>query len=335
MNVRRFLFHAACLSLTLVFIINRVTWHSHRTPNRAPRHVPTKSTPLLTLFTTFIDDSQKDYIHKNTLRNWALFGTNVTRILFMSKMSTNMTSLAKETNFLVEPVPRAHPYGTPFLKDMYRAAANLSRSRFYAYCNSDILFDKGLLQTLEAISTQMNGTKPLLATGPRTNVDMKHANHTPLYMTGDVHRVGRKFGKVFRRDSADCFFIMNEHRFPWYLIKDVLIGRLHYDTHIIQRCNRGPVDVVDVTPTLLMLHQTGHEGNFASKKRKDLDKWYNSDIIGRMRGRSTLITTSNYYTENHKTGIQVKKRSSVTKSFIKRHVKVREGRRTHNFGQLY
>ena len=113
MNVRRFLFHAACLSLTLVFIINRVTWHSHMTPNRAPRHVPTKNTHLLTLFTTFIDDSQKDYIHKKTLRNWALFGTNVTRILFMSKMSTNMTSLAKETNFLVEPVLRAHPFISP------------------------------------------------------------------------------------------------------------------------------------------------------------------------------------------------------------------------------
>ena len=306
MYVRRFLFPAACLSPILTFIINQITRHSHVAPNQAPGHIP-KSTPLLTLFTTFIDDPQKDYIHKNTLRNWAVFGTNVTRILFMNDISTNISNLAKETNFLVEPIPRVNRYGTPFLKDMYRAAAKLSRSRFYAYCNSDILFDKSLLQTLKAISTQMNGTKPLLATGPRTNVDMKHANHTHLYTTEDVHRVGLKFGKVFRRDCADCFFIMNMHVFPWYLIKDVVIGRIRYDSHIIEQCNRGPVDVVDVTLTLLMLHQTGHDGIFAARANIK-DKWYNSGIIGLMNGRLVWITNSKYYTANHKTGIQIKKR---------------------------
>ena len=74
-----------------------------------------------------------------------------------------------------------------------------------------------------------------------TNVDMKHANHTPLYTPEDVHRVGHKFGKVFRRDSADCFCIMNIHVFPWYLIKDGVIR-----SHIIEQCNMGPVDVVEV-----------------------------------------------------------------------------------------
>ena len=135
---------------------------------------------------------------------------------------------------------------------------------------------------------------------------MKHANHTPLYKTGDVHRMGRKFGKVMNPYSADCFFIMNEHIFPWHLIKDVIIGHLHYDSHIIQQCNTGPVDVVDVTRTSVMLHQTGHDGNFVSEKAKDNS--YNSGIIGKMNGHSAKITAAKYYTEKHKREIRVKKR---------------------------
>ena len=306
MNLRNSMFCTASLSLIFTLILYRVSRHSYVAPNKALGHTPTKSTPLLTLFTTFIDEPKKNYIHTNTLMNWAVFGTNVTRILFMNVTTSNISNLAKRNKFLVKDMPRMNPYGTPFLKDMYLAAAKQSKSRFYAYCNSDILFDESLLQTLEAISTQMNSTKPLLATGPRRNLDMKHTHHVPFYTTENVYKVGHKFGKVFRKDSADCFFIMNMHVFPWHQIKDVVVGRLRYDSHIIQQCNKGHVDVVDVTKTLLMLHQTGHDGNFASTQAKG--KWYNSEIIGRMTGRSVWITTSRYYTANHKTGIQVKKR---------------------------
>ena len=69
---------------------------------------------------------------------------------------------------------------------------------------------------------------------------------TPLSTQQKMFRVGCKFDKNFRRDTEDCCFIMNMHVFPWHMIKDGVIRRLCFDTHIIEQCNRGPVNVFEV-----------------------------------------------------------------------------------------
>jgi len=63
-----------------------------------------------------------------------------------------MVKLASHLGWAVLHVPRATKSGLPFLKDMYfETAKRFPNCTFYAYSNGDILFDRGLVTSLDAV----------------------------------------------------------------------------------------------------------------------------------------------------------------------------------------
>ena len=102
-------------------------------------------------------------MYNNTLHNWASVGEKchwrVRPILYVDNMTSAVSkhdallTSALHLGWTVLEVPRISQIGPPFIKDMYLdAARRFPNCLFYAYANGDILFGRGLTDTLLAVT---------------------------------------------------------------------------------------------------------------------------------------------------------------------------------------
>jgi len=97
-------------------------------------------------------------VYVNTLLNWreidVTFGRQVKTILYLTNTDTHdhLTTLARDHGWSVLKAPRVSPSGMPYLKNMYHhASQHLNGCSFYGFSNGDILYNRDLLDTLNAI----------------------------------------------------------------------------------------------------------------------------------------------------------------------------------------
>ncbi|KAL4237825.1 hypothetical protein ACF0H5_002537 [Mactra antiquata] len=225
-----------------------------------------KHSPLITLFTSWSPDSSKDPIHNNTLRNWASLQPEVKIVVFTN--NTEDTNLAKSYGAHVMPILRHGGGGAPVLKWMFQSVMKqFNNCQLYGYVNSDILFTPSLVKSLKKVVLDKDMTKPLFLVGRRINVLNVSRNETDNYHL--LEKVAKQRGELFGANAED-FFITNS-AFPWSSIVDVVVGRLAYDNwlvgHVICKMK---IDVIDLTNTVLAVHQTTKKGgNFEGFKNKD------------------------------------------------------------------
>jgi len=82
-------------------------------------------------------------------------GLQLKKILYLTNSSVHdhLATLARDHGWMIFEAPRVSPSGVPYLKDMYRhASQHLTGCIFYGFSNGDILYNRDLLATLNAIS---------------------------------------------------------------------------------------------------------------------------------------------------------------------------------------
>ncbi len=259
------------------------------------RVLPRDIKVLITMFTTFISSKSKEYVQSNTLRNWAQFQPKVRLILFSTFTTGPLIDLATELGWIVRAVPKVNEFGTPYLKEMYQAAMKMSQSHFYGYINGDILFTEALINTLQVVSKDriVNTKACSMVIGIRTNVNIDSNAKTPFYKFTDIEKAATERGVVFQNDAQD-YFMMACPRFPWKLIPDLVIGRPAYDNYLVAMATKYRVRLVDATPTILALHQTDLEGNYAGNR--NIDKGFNKKKIGPFDYSKGIVECAVFYT---------------------------------------
>ena len=129
--------------------------------NNSPEEVPDWGQSLVSTIALFCLVFSMQ-LYNNTLRNWASLGEKCTARV-RPILYANTTSAVGELDALLESalhlgwtvllVPRVSRIGLPFIKDMYfDALGRFPNCLFYAYANGDILFDRGLTDTLTAVA---------------------------------------------------------------------------------------------------------------------------------------------------------------------------------------
>jgi len=64
-----------------------------------------------------------------------------------------LTKFAQKLGWQMFQTSKVSKYGVPFVKNMYMdAAKQIPNCTYYAYSNGDILYSRGFLDTLEAVS---------------------------------------------------------------------------------------------------------------------------------------------------------------------------------------
>lgn len=270
----------------------------------------TPKPPVLCIFTTFKPVDYKTLIYQNVLRNWVLLSPRRIRpVLFVpsadrwlfsraphgdqSPLNRTIGDLASSLGWLVVVPPRINNQKVPHLKEMFFYVEKLYPDcLFYGYANGDVLFNGGLIRSLEAVAEVLGPLRRTLIVGKRTNFIL---NDREIYLPWDVDRLAKAEGRLFISDAQDYFFMTPE--FPWTYVPDVVVGRPGYDNFLVATAIRKGVSVVDATRSLVALHQTDQDGNFAGHNRNNSDRDFNLRAIGkRFRYHSGHTTRSQYMT---------------------------------------
>lgn len=248
---------------------NRYSTERRNSSNSAYRETKatayTRTTNVLTLFTTFKNVPDRYQIHLNVLKNWAQMMPQVVPMLFVSQTDVRLVKQAKDLGWMVQKVPRSNHFDTPTLRDMYFRAMQLSKTAYYGFCNGDILFNEGLLETMNTMLQYKHQLNMTLIVGRRTNFQ---ATGSKAYKFSDVTAIAAEKGTLFQIDAED-YFLIKHGEFPWNKVPALVIGRPAYDNFLVAMAIRNKLDTVDATKTLLALHQTGKDGNYAGHKSKD------------------------------------------------------------------
>ena len=212
---------------------------------------------ILTLFTTFKESHNKSYIHRNTIRNWGLLSPDVVPVLFTGlNVPSNVVDYARQQRWRIFPAPRISKSGIPVLRHMFLEAQRLFNTTFYAYANSDILFDRNLTDTLYELIRLKKNLTSILVVGRRRNWEIKWQQ-----CISNLEEIGHyaKSTKLFKTHAKD-YFISIRNGYPWNTIPDFVVGRIAYDSWLLVTALKTKIPLVDATETITALHQTDSRG---------------------------------------------------------------------------
>ena len=259
-------------------IIKRMESHikSYFNLNSSAHEPSLKNEAILTIFTTFKDSYNKSYIYKNTIRNWGLMSPDVIPVLFTDmNESSSVVEYARQMKWHIFPVPKRSDGGIPILRHMFLEAQRLFDTPFYGYANGDILFDRGLPDTIHGLIRLKKNLTNVLVVGQRKNWNIKwQQNVTALEEIGQYAKSARLF-----MACAQDYFISTRNGYPWSTIPDFVVGRVAYDNWLVVTALTRKIPLVDATRTLTALHQTDAKGVLEGSKAT-IEKKINKQLAG-------------------------------------------------------
>ena len=261
--------------------------------------------PPIIIFTSFSNRTDKLFVYTNTIRNWATFLPRIQPVLFTTFESGPVIDIARKYGWYIYPNPTVNEFGCPILKDMYLAAYELFNATFYGYANGDILFDMGLNDTLSKMNEHFNTIKVSLLFGTRMNYKLlPEANYTekPLWTPYRIHQlVVENQTEYFKPDAFDYFFVTKHY--PFSKMKPLVISRSGFDTYFSAITNTLKLTTIEGTGSVVALHQTDHDGNYAhSAKRNDSDTKYNRILLGKFNYGPGFAWNAKYASSRTKNG---------------------------------
>ncbi len=158
-------------------------------------------------------------------------------------------------------MPKLSKAKIPILRHMFMNAREKHKTTYYCYANGDILFDDGLIKTLQVLEPHVAKMKEVLIVGRRTNFKLSPGQNLDSFgALKDASKRGQLFGT-----NAEDYFATTTHGYPWETIPDFVVGRVGYDNWLVVTAIVKRMVLIDTTKTVLALHQTGPDGNFAGK----------------------------------------------------------------------
>jgi hypothetical protein len=230
-----------------------------------PRLTPEPTQADLCVVITFPSTTEplKQQAHSNTANMYNALRPRVKAFLLQP-----VPQEAFAFNFSLLDASTTNAHGTPLFASLILLLEDACPDApFLAYANADILFDMSLLDTLDALLSW----KPpeFLAVGRRRNHDLRGA------LT--IHDVANAPSDLFTDYGQDYFIFSRHLSANLSLLPPYVIGRRAYDNAINDWAFHRSI-LVDLSDTVVALHQTTSDGNFAGLSDKNPDKEYNVQL---------------------------------------------------------
>jgi len=258
---------------------------------------------------------------------------------------------------------------------MFLRSFNTTSTALYLYANADILFDFGLIRTSLALlcaSRRSNTTSDvnkekvgydvtntvfdtgIFAVGRRTNIALKSLKSILPINLSQQHK-----NESFFSENAEDYFMTtaggdiagpnntaavspsatgnSSGHFPWNSVPNFVIGRVGYDNWLVAQAIRWNITMaIDLTPTVLAVHQTGRDGIRSSLRRHSFGSnyklagrysYYKLGVTNCLKWQSSLSLTGNitFLTRQYRQKICTRhekgktvKRKAVVKKVVKK-----------------
>ncbi|ELU15558.1 hypothetical protein CAPTEDRAFT_189422 [Capitella teleta] len=250
--------------------------------------------PTAVMFTTAHDVTKQRSIHGNTFRLWALLGSDVKPVLFISNASKERYLLDKACHhgWDVYLSPLCNSDQLPVLRSMFEVILQMYPGvPFYGYANADIQFEGGLVKTLKEIGQFTIKRLPkVLVIGRRRELKLP-----PNTSIDSIHQLIDEAKKGSRGFVVAIDYFITRSDFPWKDIPPVVVGRRAYDNYLVAHANKRRFSTIDVSDTVTAVHLAGTEAYAASHKKKGSN--YNAKIVGRFDFTHGLTSCARWRTQ--------------------------------------
>ena len=258
---------------------------------------------IINLATTFIEqsaDPAKVAAQEAVLKNYQRLRETGGFQGFLFTTNATWANRARAHGVVVLSEVETNAHGTPKLKPMFHKMMELSQKEcgapegivFDGYANGDIVFAQSMLSTLVTLRrgwarSIANGTKKgVLLVGRRTNINYKGEE-----IAGDdaLLRFAVTRGKIIASWAEDYFIYSRSaagSAADWGEVPDFVVGRLAYDNWLVDHAYHDVrTDLVDGTETVLAVHLTAKDGNYAGHS-KGSDTHWNKGLLNPVTGKS-------------------------------------------------
>lgn len=219
--------------------------------------------------------------YHNTFSMLGRLVPRINSIIFTDQPEVVELALSAGNNIL--PITKTNVFGMPVLSQMFIQAMEYSSSFFYGFTNGDMLYPRyDLIRNLDIIKGlieqgELDGN--VLIIGSRRNV--LYLSEYIVQSDEDIYGLAEK-GELHRPDAQDFLFVTRTS-FDWHIVPDFVVGRPAYDNWLVDFAYHRDYTVIDLTQTLVVIHQTGADGTTASHwSAHGLDKKWNYQLA---RGR--------------------------------------------------
>ena len=233
---------------------------------------------MVTMFTTIKVHASKRDIYFNTLRIWPQLSPNIRLVLYVDEVDCTewMTFFVQNLGWEIRVIPKVHPkISIPILRYMFIDAIVNYDSSFYMYANGDVLFDTSLYETLSVIEPYILEEPKTFIVGRRRNYDVAEGE---LFHTLEDVTIASTSTKMDRPLAID-FFITSAYGYPWKRVPDFVVGRISFDSWLMAHAVTSGLVNIDVSGTVIALHQSGIEGSRESGSGEVADRLFNRELM--------------------------------------------------------
>jgi hypothetical protein len=222
-------------------------------------------------------------IQRNAIRSWQALGNEVEVIVFGNESGT--AEACAEIGVLHRPDVRLSQWGTPLISSMFDLARLISDAPYLAIFNADVLLLPDFVSAVLRVASQ---TKNFLAMSRRWDLDVQGERDFGRGWDDKLRAEVRARGRLHPPVGSDYY------AFPRHLLQDMpdfAIGRSGWDNWMIYHARRSAWAVVDLTPSVTIVHQNHDYSHLPGNKPPyDLPETQkNVSIAGGMKHMYTIL----------------------------------------------
>ncbi len=203
---------------------------------------------MLTIFTTCKPfKGEFDLIQKNAIGSWRKLSSDIEIIIFgdedgVSEISQEM-SIRNVRNI-------SKHNGLPVLREIFYTAQKIAKNDVLCYTNADIIFVKGLLETIHIVRKFF---RVFSIVGIRFNVKIDFKINFNEGWQHTLIEYAKRNGSYHATNKAFDYFIFSKGLF--YNLPPFVIGRIGWDNHFFTKLLKKRVPIFDATHSILAVHQ--------------------------------------------------------------------------------
>jgi hypothetical protein len=243
--------------------------------------------PQLTIFTAPkpFTNPHISIIQRNAIQSWLHLGVDVEVFLVGEEEGMNDVTVQMGVKQLMG--VKRNDLGTPLTSSIFSLAREASQSPLLAYLNADILITPDFVELSRQVAKQV---EQFLIVGQRWDLEVTHPLSFNTDWVAKLERNVLECGKRHPPQGSD-FFI-----FPRQLFVEMpgfAIGRAGWDNWMIFHARRQGWPVIDVTGSLLVIHQAHDYSHLPGGKPHYtlVESEHNIELAGGQRHIYTILDT--------------------------------------------
>jgi hypothetical protein len=184
-------------------------------------------------------------IQRNALGSWRALGDDIEIVVFGDEEGA--AEAAAEVGALHVPGIARTPLGTPLVSEAFAETAARAHAGLLCFANTDMILTSSLLTAV----SRLKGRRALLV-GRRTDLDIAHALEFGAAWEEELAAAARDGGEIGHATQID--YMVFPRDVPWEM-PPFAVGRPGWDNWLLYRARRLGLDLVDLTPVVLAVHQ--------------------------------------------------------------------------------